>query len=131
VIVVGVDFSPGSAGAVEFARSLAASRSTELRLIHVMPVPSGPWHPGEVERAWLEGLELSNEDIALRRGVPWVELVRAAEESRALFVVAGTHGSTGFQPFRLGNTASKLALRSRSPVVLVPAGNDNHQGGDA
>jgi nucleotide-binding universal stress UspA family protein len=57
--------------------------------------------------------------VRLRHGEPWVELVKFAEEVGATLVVAGTHGRSGFQPFRLGTTAAAVALRCRAPVVLV------------
>jgi nucleotide-binding universal stress UspA family protein len=121
LIVVGVDFSEGSCAAVTAGRMLAEDRDEPLRVVHILRDNSGPWQPGPEASNWLRSNAVEPGELEVRRGVPWVELVRAAEEWGAHFVVAGTHGSTGFQPFRLGNTASMLALRCRTPVVLAPA----------
>lgn len=120
MIVVGVDFSEGSGAAVTAGRQLAGERDEPLRVVHIQRDGRGTWIPSPEAANWLRSNAVGPEDVEVRRGVPWVELVRAAEECGAHFVVAGTHGSTGFQPFRLGNTASMLALRSRTPVVLAP-----------
>ena len=126
MIVVGVDFSEGSGAAVAAGRGLAEDRDEPLRVVHILRDVNGQWEPGPEASRWMRCNAVEPGEVEVRRGVPWVELVRAAEEWGAHFVVAGTHGSTGFQPFRLGNTASMLALRSRTPVVLAPARQPTH-----
>lgn len=123
MIVVGVDYSEGSAAAVEVARKLARQRNTMIRFVHVS---SGREDEGSGARrwTWLRSLSIEPKQIESRTGVPWVELVRAAEEEGASFVVAGTHGEAGFQPLRLGSTATHVALRSSAPVILVPPRRD-------
>lgn len=121
MIVVGVDFSDGSGGAVSTGRTLAADHGEPLRVVHILRDADTRWQPSPEATSWLRANEVEPEELEVRRGVPWVEIVKAAEEWGARLVVAGTHGSSGFQPFRLGNTASMLALRSRTPVVLTPA----------
>jgi len=102
-------------------RRLAQGQAEPLRVVHILREVSGDWQLSAVATNWLHSHHVDPSELEVRRGVPWVELVRAAEEWGANLVVAGTHGATGFQPFRLGNTASMLALRSRTPVVLAPA----------
>jgi len=121
LIVVGVDFSDGSGAAITAGRQLAEDRQEPLRLVHILRENGRQWQPSPEAAKWLRSNEVEPGTLEVRRGVPWIELVRAAEEWGAHFVVAGTHGTTGFQPFRLGNTASMLALRSRTPVLLAPA----------
>jgi len=87
--------------------------------VHVRRERFGPWRPSRLEATWLREHGVDPETIRLRQGEPWVELVKVAEELGATLVVAGTHGRSGFQPFRLGTTAASVALRSRAPVVLV------------
>jgi nucleotide-binding universal stress UspA family protein len=120
MIVLGVDFSEGSAAAATVALRLAEERGERVQMIHVRPseehdVPSEP-----CSRAWLERHDLVSAHVEVRTGVPWVELVRAADQRKASFLVAGTHGLRGAQPLRLGTTAGLVALRSTTPVVLVP-----------
>jgi nucleotide-binding universal stress UspA family protein len=118
VIIVGIDYSEGSAAAVKVARALAGL-GVPVRPVHVCGSSrvEGPTSGAE---AWLEALGFEPGDVEERTGVPWVELVRSAQEHGASLLIAGTHGDSGFQPFKLGGTAELVALRSRTPVVLVP-----------
>jgi nucleotide-binding universal stress UspA family protein len=75
---------------------------------------------GDQRSRWLESLDVDADAVEVRSGVPWIELVRAAGQQGAAFLIAGTHGETGFQPLRLGTTAGLVALRCPTPVVLVP-----------
>lgn len=121
MVVVGVDFSAGAGEALEAGRELAAMTGTRVYPVHVVrDGGGGAWSPADDERTWMRELDLEPGEVRLRRGEPWVELVKVAEEVGATLVVTGTHGESGFQPFRLGTTASQVALRSRTPVVLVP-----------
>lgn len=119
MVVVGVDFSDGSAGALETGRALAGLGGSQVCVVHVRRERSAPWQPGRTEAAWLREHRVDPETVRLCHGEPWVELVKVAEEVGADLVVAGTHGRSGFQPFRLGTTAANVALRCRAPVVLV------------
>lgn len=119
MVLVGVDFSEGSAGALRTGRALAGLGDSEVCVVHVRRERAGPWRPGHSEAAWLHENRVEPGSLRLRHGEPWVELVKLAEELGAALVVAGTHGRSGFQPFRLGTTAANVALRCRSPVVLV------------
>lgn len=120
MVVVGLDFSTGASDALEAGRELAAMAGTGVCPVHVVREGREPWRPAPEESAWLARRGLRQGEVRVRRGEPWVELVKAAEELGASLVVAGTHGESGFQPFRLGTTASNVALRCRTPVVLVP-----------
>lgn len=119
MIVVGVDFSEGSVAAVEWARDMSARRSEAVQLVHVASGSGVVGRLDPVYSAWLDELAIGADEVEIRRGTPWVELVRAGEERGAVLLVAGTHGRSGFQSLRLGSTAAQTALRSRTPVVLV------------
>lgn len=120
MVVVGLDFSAGARDALEAGRELATRTGSLLCAVHVVRDGGGSWHPTDEESLWLARQDLHPGEVRIRRGEPWVELVKAAEELDATLVVAGTHGESGFQPFRLGTTAASTALRCRTPVVLVP-----------
>lgn len=121
MIVVGVDFSEASAHAFAVARRMGDERGTPVHVVHVRRRDGLPASGTAARRrAWLEHVGDHPPTIEEREGVPWVELIHAAEERRAYFLVAGTHGQSGYQPLRLGCTATQLALRSLAPVVLVP-----------
>lgn len=120
MIIVGVDFSAGSAAAASVALRLAVQSGAAWRLIHVRSKAGfeddSDWGRDE----WIQGMGLIDGDVEFRSGVPWIELVRAVGESDAALLVAGTHGRSGFQPLRLGQTAELVSLRSHAPVMLVP-----------
>jgi len=124
VIVVGVDFSEGAADAVAFARDLAEARQEELHLLHVDEGAALDEASRRKRDTWFRSLSIHPSEVERRTGVPWVEVVRAAVQGRAAVVVAGTHGESGYQPLRLGTTATNLALRAGRPVVLIPPRRD-------
>lgn len=121
MIIIGVDFSPGSAAAASVALEMADRLEASWRLLHVRPTTTG--HESAVpegsEDAWLELMTLGPGDVERRQGVPWIELTRAASERNVRLLAVGTHGQSGFQPLRLGRTAESLVLRSAAPVLLV------------
>jgi nucleotide-binding universal stress UspA family protein len=120
MIIVGIDFSTGSATAASVALRLAQQSGAQWRILHVTTSAGLDDIDRDTCEQWLEGLGLTEADVERRRGVPWIELVRAVGEVDATLLVAGTHGRTGFQPLRLGQTAELVSLRSPAPVVLVP-----------
>ena len=121
VVVVATDFSSVSAQALEVGRKLAERLSVPLELLHVREglVRHSDWTPREDEEEWLRRAGVVLADVVVRSGTPWLEIVRYAQERPAEVVVVGTHGSTGFQPLSLGSTASRLAILSPRPVLLV------------
>ena len=81
-IVVGVDGSPGSKVAVQWAARDAKLRNVPLRLVHVVPATAGKWLESSLIPAWMRGqrergrqvideaLEIANESC--RRGPPQI-----------------------------------------------------------
>jgi nucleotide-binding universal stress UspA family protein len=120
VVIVGTDFSAPAAAAVEKARLLARRLDEEVEIVHVSQcVDPERWEPGAAEREWLDAIGEPAERVTIRRGTPWVELVRIAEERQASMIVVGSHGRSGFQPVALGATVARLALLSSRPTLLV------------
>lgn len=123
-VLVGIDFSDGSLGAVREAQWLAHRTGLELQVLHV--AESGqPWRPDPLESDWLRAAPVEPKALLVRQGQPWVEIVRHAHEVSASVIVLGSHGASGAQAMTLGSTASKVALRAPCPVLFVarwPAG---------
>jgi nucleotide-binding universal stress UspA family protein len=120
-IVVGTDFSAGSGLAVEEGRQLSRSLGVELVVVHVAASAGAetPDPSTSLEREWLRSANLDPDALVRRQGVPAVELARLARDLKAVLIVLGTHGASGYQPVALGATASRLALLAPCPVVLV------------
>ncbi|MEV7358863.1 universal stress protein [Kitasatospora sp. NPDC091276] len=130
-VVVGVDGSPSSAAAVDFAFDLAAERRAALRIVWVWqrpPVVNLDERDTEriLRRMLFEttaGRRELHPDVAtaheLMRGHPVEELAEAAEH--ALAVVVGRRGHGGFTGMRLGSVPHGLLHRAHCPVVTVPS----------
>jgi nucleotide-binding universal stress UspA family protein len=119
-LMVGTDFSEGSAAALAEGRRLAARLGVAVEVVHVVDGVERPgWRPGGLADAWLQGAGLSPDDLRIRVGSPWVELARLTDDPAALLLVVGSHGRSGYQPLALGSTASRVSMSARCPVVLV------------
>jgi nucleotide-binding universal stress UspA family protein len=119
-VVVGTDFSDTAAVALAEGRRLADMLGAAVELVHV--VESGAvegWCPGARAGAWLRAAAVEPGELVVRFGSPWVELVRYAAQASPTLVVVGSHGLTGYQPLKVGSTASRVTVHSRCPVVLV------------
>ncbi|MFF9214945.1 universal stress protein [Streptomyces viridosporus] len=144
-ITVGLDGSPESRAAAEWAAREAALRGLPLRLLHVwQPVP-GPAAEAAVSGAetqahWSErvpreaaeelrlrhpGVEVTHEQVS---GRPHEVLVKAAEDAEVL--VLGSRGLGAIGGFLVGSVGLLVVARAERPVVLVRAGGqaaDEHE----
>lgn len=135
-VVVGIDGSPESMHAVDWALAAADRHQVPLRAVHAQTVPVGPVVPvpaydaevldAEAEailRRALEQVEprpddAEKVDVTVRVGQPASVLV---EESRdADLVVVGRRGAGG-RLHRMGSVSSATAARAHRPVAVVPA----------
>lgn len=128
--VVGVDGSPHSAAAVDFAFEEASLHHAALRALYV-------WQPGlpgllDERESQQECRRLLSEAVAGRVAeYPNVELhhelisghpvkVLTEESAHALGLVVGTRGHGGFAGMLLGSVSHGVLLHARCPVVAVP-----------
>lgn len=139
VIVVGIDGSPGSVAALQWAVDEARLRDATLRVVHAWESPYG--HGGEIARAAAETTrgplqqaaentmdatlrEIAGLDgVAVERSVvessPVRALMAAADDADADLLVVGSRGHSGFAGLLLGSVSQKLALHAPGPVVIV------------
>ncbi|MGW1064802.1 universal stress protein [Streptomyces aureus] len=140
-IVVGLDGSPESLAAAEWAAREARRTDAPLRLVHAWL-----WHPyvygplagvsvpapaEDPQREWAErlpretaarlvadhpGLSVTAERVAEQ---PVTALLAAAEDAELL--VLGSRGLGGVAGFLTGSVAQAVVARSRTPIVLVRA----------
>ena len=136
-ITVGVDGSPESRAAAEWAAREAALRGVPLKLVHVWePVPApmaqAPLLGAETQAHWTErvprevaqglrerhpGVEVSTEQLS---GTPGDMLVAAAQDADLL--VVGSRGLSGLGGFLIGSVGLSVVAHSERPVVVVRAG---------
>lgn len=63
---------------------------------------------------------IGDDQIVIRKGVPFEEILGTAQETGADLIVIGTHGYGMVQDALMGGTARRLVRRSRKPVLVVP-----------
>jgi nucleotide-binding universal stress UspA family protein len=138
-IVVGVDGSPHSQKALEWALAEAKLRNTPLTVLVTIPAAASIWgitgesymskegrdkiHKAaqdEVDKA-VEGQSQLDVHIHTVDGVPADELVKAS--AAADLVVVGARGTGGFARLRMGSVSSQVSAHAHCPVVVVPEGN--------
>jgi nucleotide-binding universal stress UspA family protein len=133
------DFSPEAAAAEAEAVRLARALDADLVLLHVSvetPLYSEtPFGAADLEKIyasqarWVEDRltertqRLQREGVRVRWvrrvGVPYEEIVRAAKDERATYIVIGTHGRGGFERLMLGSVADRVVRAATCPVITV------------
>ena len=139
-IVVGVDGSPNSERALDWAMRHAAAEHVPLTVITVHEVPKSYWGGipvvGPADEALLGKLRQAAEEmtqkaagrlgdagpasVAVRavNGFVVKELVDASQD--ADLVVLGARSHSGFTRLLMGSASSEVVQRSECPVVIVP-----------
>ncbi|WP_427924200.1 universal stress protein [Streptomyces sp. cg40] len=134
-VMAGVDGSPESLAAAEWAAREALRRGLPLRLVHAWD-----WHPRRGEREadsatqrYLARRALRQAEDRVRATCPDVRLYDDQVEGAAVpallklaegaeLVVLGSRGLTGAAGFLVGSVAQGVVARATGPVVLVRAG---------
>ena len=139
-IVVGVDGSPNSERALDWAMRQAAAVHAQLTVIAVHEVPKSYWGGipviGPADQPLLEQLRQAAEEMTQRaaarlggagpaavtvravNGFVVKELVDASQD--ADLVVIGARSGSGFARVLVGSVSSEVVQYSASPVVIVP-----------
>ena len=138
-IVVPVDFSPSSFGALRFAREWAVRFGSEICLVHVLepatnfgllgsePIVPAPPPPDCRELIRAELAKIAHQDfpdstkvsVSVRYGVPYDEIVTAAQEMAADLIVISTHGRSGISRALMGSTAERIVRHATCPVLTL------------
>ncbi|MFC9129495.1 universal stress protein [Streptomyces sp. NPDC057099] len=144
-ITVGLDGSPESRAAAEWAAREAALRRLPLKLLHVWepapePMAQAPQLGAETSQQWsekiprdtAEGVRLRHPDVEVTAehlaGRPSEVLGEATEAAELL--VLGSRGLGGISGFLVGSVGLAVVARAERPVVLVRAGEqaaDEHE----
>ncbi|MET8130568.1 universal stress protein [Streptomyces sp. NPDC005251] len=144
-ITAGLDGSPESRAAAEWAAREATLRGLPLKIVHVWePVPEpmaqAPLLGVETQQHWVEripreaaeGLRLRHPgvDVSIEQlsGHPGTRLSEAAKSAELL--VLGSRGMGGIGGFMVGSVGLSAVAHTERPVVLVRAGEqaaDEHE----
>jgi nucleotide-binding universal stress UspA family protein len=139
-ILCPVDFSTHSDHAMRYAAALAGKFGSELTLLHVV-APVVAALPGEaalqdlvqanteeIEAACRERLDKMVGELAAQgmnvacrvlNGVPYLEIIRYAQESETDLIVLGTHGRTGIAQLLIGSVAERVVRKAPCPVLTI------------
>jgi nucleotide-binding universal stress UspA family protein len=138
-ILVGIDFSDSSAGAMYYALTMAERIGAVVHLAHICPVQShltvptdiGMNMPREFESAGearerLERLrtmigDKAEVELHVRMGEAVSGLIEVTRELKPDMVVIGSHGRGAVMRMLLGSVSTQLIRRSPIPVLVVPA----------
>jgi len=146
-LLVPVDGQPEHEGGLAAASELALACSSAVHFVYVVPTVStlkgeraatGRLLPGATAalldldqqtaesylRARAEPLKNSGITVTaeVARGEPAATIVSTAGRIGADMIVLGTHGKAGVDAFWSGSTAAKVARETRTPLLLVRAG---------
>ncbi|MCR4659345.1 MAG: universal stress protein [Bacteroidales bacterium] len=122
-IVVGFDFSSGSAIAVDMAIDIANKWHNDIRLVYVKErnEDEAPIR-AEIERRnagvahLLKGIKL---EYTIRQGKVSEELTAQADEDNATLIVVGTHGMSGLTNRWIGRNTYRTIAESKVPVLTL------------
>ena len=138
-ILVAIDFSESSINAFLHALSIAQHCSLDLCLMWVEKsssekdkfekqngetVSEAQRHFEELITKYKPELPGNTITYKIRSGKIYKEMAREAKESNAIMIVAGTHGSSGFEEFWIGSNANKIVSVAPCPVITIRAGID-------
>ncbi|MER6208777.1 universal stress protein [Streptomyces sp. NPDC001642] len=135
-VVAGLDGSPESRAAAEWAAGEAELRGLPLKIVHVWvpapdPLAQAPFIGAETQQQWSEripreageglrrrhpGVDVTVEQVS---GTPSDALVGAAKDAELL--VLGSRGLSGVGGFLVGSVGLSVVARAELPVVLVRA----------
>lgn len=136
-IISAIDFSDCSINAFKHALSIAQKCKSELLLVWVgKPVSQKEKYEdpkvdpvNEVKRLFEEMIQKYQSQLPenkitykLRKGKVYKEIAAEARVSRAMLVVAGTHGASGFDEFWIGSNANRIVSACACPVITIRAG---------
>jgi nucleotide-binding universal stress UspA family protein len=140
-IVIGLDGSPGSTHALQWAIDMAKRLGGEIVAVHVdsvpiyLPSPMGIVPPAETpqERVDLQEAFVTEWCLPLRKsGVRYraileestpvsTALIEVGLREGADMIVVGSRGHNGVTELLLGSVSHQVAHHSPIPVVIVPA----------
>lgn len=125
-VIVGFDFSTGSANAVDLTIDIANRWHSDIRLVYVKEKNEDETPiRAEIERRnagvahLLKGIKL---EYVIREGKVHEELCKQAKEDQALMIVVGTNGMSGYEKNWIGKNTYRTITDATVPVLSVREG---------
>jgi nucleotide-binding universal stress UspA family protein len=136
-ILVAIDFSECSVNALENAITIATKADADLEMIFVIKPESsrdmfteGPQTLSamvkdkfdELVEKYHNRLGKNKLGYLIREGKVYHEIVKEADHKDVFLVMAGTHGSSGFEEFWMGSNANRIVSAIRKPMITIRGG---------
>ena len=137
-ILVAIDFSDCSINALEHAISIARKGKYDLNMVWVnnptttkilLESDQSGDMVKEVDEQfkklvvkYKKLLPESQINYSIREGKVYHQVALEAKEKDAMLLVAGTHGTSGFEEFWIGSNANKIVTLSPCPVITIRGG---------
>lgn len=136
-IVVAIDFSDCSINAFLHALSIAQNVKSDMILVWVQKAAGQTDKFGEspqdaskkVEKEFTDLIEKYQPELPgntisfkIRTGKVYTEIPAEAKLCKAMMVVAGTHGASGFEKFWIGSNANRIVSACACPVITIRGG---------
>ena len=138
-ILVPTDFSEPSAAAVKYAKEFVQAFGSSLHVLHVLEDPyifaataegyaAPPDFCADLEKnarvrlaevVSAAELQTLKTQVALKKGSPFVEIVRYAKSEDIDLIVMGTHGRGPIAHMLMGSVAEKVVRKAPCPVLTV------------
>jgi nucleotide-binding universal stress UspA family protein len=135
-ILYATDFSENSRSALRHVMDLKGAGAEEVVVMHVIddrsPYPLTAIDMFAIQKGWEESAasemaaieeKIVKHGLSVRarieRGVPFREIVKAAEEEDVSLIVLGSHGKDDITEMLLGSVAEKVARKSKRTVLIV------------
>ena len=139
-LLVPVDFSADSVGALEYAIKLSSRLEANLILLHVvhmyLPASAEAGFPAYMAKVKADAdadltrcLQIVEDakvpaGIVVEVGVPHEKIVEVAAQREADLIVMGTHGMTGLAHMLIGSVAERVVRFAPCPVLVTHIENE-------
>ena len=136
-ILVAIDFSECSINALEHAITIARKADAGIEMIFVIRPDSsremfteGPQTMSamvkdkfdELVEKYQPQMGKNKLEYLIKEGKVYHEIVDEADKKEIFLVMAGTHGSSGFEEFWMGSNANRIVSAIKKPVITIRGG---------
>ena len=136
-ILVAIDFSECSINALEHAITIANKAESGVEMMFVIKTDTsremfteGPQTLSsmvkdkfdEMIEKYQPMMGTNKLTYLIREGKVYHEIVNEADKKEIFLVMAGTHGSSGFEEFWIGSNANRIVSALRKPVITIRGG---------
>jgi len=136
-ILVAIDFSECSINALEHGITIANKADAGLKMMFVVKPDSSKdiFTEGaqtlsamvkdkfnELIEKYQDKIDKKRMSYLIREGKVYREIIQEAEKKDVFLVMAGTHGSSGFEEFWMGSNANRIVSSISKPIITIRGG---------